>query len=202
MDKRMTFAACLAVAISHSGSPAIGQERPYQASLVASVGHSEWCPPGTVQLDLMTGHYTVTAPRDWRTCRRPSWALRTRAGMMTSLELVPIQVTFQNAIEGGLEHPLCRIGRRPEQIVVSNGGTPVMRLTERGRTTAAPNDRTCWTGAASRLQCLLETAFRPGERRSGTWRLRPVSPSYTLPAAVQNCSRRWPLMGAPGRPAG
>jgi hypothetical protein len=202
MHKQMTFATCLALATSFSGSPAIGRERPYQASLVASVGHSEWCPPGTVQLDLMTGRYTVTAPRNWRTCRRPNWPRRTRTGVMTSLELVPIQVTFENATEGGLEHPLCRNGGHPEQIVISNGGTPVMRLTERGRTTAAPSDQTCWTGAASRLKCLLDAAFDPGDPRSAPTRLRPESPSYTLPAAVQNCSRRWPLMGAPARPGG
>ena len=202
MGMRMTVAAALVLATSLSGTPATGRERPYQASLVASIGHSEWCPPGTVQLDLMSGRYIVTAPRTWRTCRRPAWDRRTRTGMLPSLDLVPLHVTYDMAMIGGLEHPLCRVGGRPEQIVISNGGRPVMRLTDRGRTTAAPDDRTCWTGAASRLQCLLEIAFGPGSRRRGTAPPRPGSPSYISPAEVQNCSRRWPLMDGLARPAG
>ncbi len=191
----------IVAASAASPSPAFGRE-PYSASVFATVGHSEWCRPGTVQLDLMTGRYTVTAPRTWRSCRRPAWAARTKTGVLTSLERVSIQVTFENAIGFGLEHPLCRGGGRPEQTVVSNGGRRIMRLTERGRTTVAPNDQSCWTGAASRLQCLLDILASPGERESGARRLRARPPSYSVPVAVHDCSRRWPLMGAPARPGG
>jgi len=185
-----------------AASPTRASERaPNTASVFATVGHSEWCPPGTVQLDLMTRRYTVTAPRTWRNCRRPAFSCRVRTGVLTETEIMPIRVTYDMGILG-LEHPVCQIGRRPEQIIISNGGTPILRLTDRGRTTSAPNDQTCWSGAASRLRCLLDDLFSPSGRLSVTRRSRPESPSYTSPDAVQNCSRRWPLMGAPARPGG
>jgi hypothetical protein len=195
-----TVFAALAMVAGCIASPSRAAEpEDNTASVFATVGHSEWCPPGTVQLDLMTGRYTVTAPLTWRTCRRPPWARRTRTGVVPSLELIPLQVTYDMVTVEGLEHHQCRGRGRPEQIVVSNGRTPLMRLTDRGRTISAPNDRACWTGAASRLQCLLEAAFMPGDRRSGTWRLRPESGPNASPAAVRNCSRRWPLMDVPIR---
>lgn len=126
------------------------------ASVFATVGHSEWCPPGTVRLDLGTGRYTVTAPRTWRTCRRPPYRSRVRTGALAADALAGVRAAYQVAVSEGLGTPACHGG-----IVVGNGGIPSLRLTSSGRTMAPPDDASCWSHAAWRLQRLLNSLFNP-----------------------------------------
>ncbi|HMG47198.1 MAG TPA: hypothetical protein VK614_07035 [Allosphingosinicella sp.] len=137
----------------------------YSASVFTTVGHSEWCPPGTVRLNLGAGRYAVRAPRTWRACRRPAFPTRVRTAVLAADELAAVRAAYQRAASEGLAHPACRNGGRPERIVISNGGTPILRLTERARTISPPRDRNCWSDAALRLHRLLNDMFRPrGER--------------------------------------
>jgi hypothetical protein len=157
----MTVAAAFVLATSLSGTPAIGRERPYQASLVASIGHSEWCRTGRVRLNLATGHYTITAPPTWRTCRRPPWPSRVRTAVLPSADLATIRDAWRRAESEGLERPVCRNGGRPETMYVSNGGARTLRLTLHRRTLAPPRDEDCWSDAASHLHDVMERMFNP-----------------------------------------
>lgn len=135
------------------------------ASVFATVGHSEWCPPGNVRLNLGTGRYTVTAPSTWRTCRRPAFPSRVRTAVLAGDDLAAVRAAYRNAAVEGLEHPACRNGGRPDRIVLSNGGTVTLRLTGRGRTLSPPGNASCWSDAAWALHRLLEDLFDPGAVR-------------------------------------
>jgi hypothetical protein len=168
MHLRPAFLAC-AVAVASAATPVSasapepGPSR--SASIFATVGHSEWCPPGNVRLNLATGRYTVTAPRSWRTCRRSPFRSRVRTGVLPADALTDVQIAHHDAAGLGLDNPACRNGRRPDAVVISNGGLPTLRLTSRGRTTSPPRDLTCWSEAARHLHSVLDNAFGPRTAR-------------------------------------
>jgi hypothetical protein len=165
MRLRALLAAWVALAGAAAGASARDADSSRSASVFTTVGHSEWCPPGTVRLNLDTGRYTVTAPRTWRVCRRPPFRSRVRMAVLAADALAAVQAAYRNALSEGLGNPACQTGVRPRAIVVGNGGTPSLRLTSSGRTMAAPNDFVCWSEAAWRLHRLLNDMFRPrGER--------------------------------------
>jgi hypothetical protein len=163
MHLRAVFGAWLAAAVAVTPMPASAREpgSSRRESVFATVGHSEWCPPGTVRLDLGTGRYTVTAPRTWRTCRRPPYRSRVSTAVLAGDALAAARAAFQEAVSQGLDNPACRNGGRPETLVIGNGGIPTLRVTNGGRTASPPSNMTCWSGAARRLHRLLETTFNP-----------------------------------------
>jgi hypothetical protein len=167
MNKRMRLAAGLAFLATLAAPPAFGQRRnAAPVSIVASVGHSEWCwPPGTVRLNLATGRYIVTPSPRWRTCRRPVWPRRVRTGILAAGDLAVVRAAYGQARSEGLEDPACRNGGRPPRVVLSNGGDRTLRLIVRRVPIVPPRDEGCWSDAASRLHRVLDDLFRPPTRR-------------------------------------
>jgi hypothetical protein len=166
MRLQAVIVAWLAAAAVAAGAPALADPG-RSASLFGTVGHSEWCPPGTVRVDLGTGRYRVRAPRTWRVCTRPPFRSRIRTGLLAADDLAAVRAAYRDAESAGLANPACRNGGRPETIVISNGGTPTLRLTDRARTVSPPNDPACWSDAAWRLHRLLEDLFNPRSHRLG-----------------------------------
>ncbi len=164
MRVRLFFAALTAVA--GASVPAGAAERAIgePVSIFATIGHSEWCPRGNVRLELTTGRYRVTAPRTWRTCRRPPFRRRVSAGVLAPADLGSVILAFQRVRNEGLEQPACRNGGQPEVVYLSNGGDPTLRLTSLGRTLSPPGNRSCWSDAAWGLHRLLEELFDPRRR--------------------------------------
>ena len=147
--------ATLTIAATIAAGPARAAEGEADpASVYATVGHSEWCPQGHVRLDLGTGRYRVTAPRTWRTCRRPAFRSRIRTGLLPADQLAAVREAYRAAMSRGLERRDCRV-------VISNGGTPSLRITRRGQTVAAPANEGCWSEPALRLHQVLERLFDP-----------------------------------------
>jgi hypothetical protein len=163
---RAVLVAWLAAAAVAAGASGLAHPG-HSASVFATVGHSEWCPPGSVRVDLGTGRYTVTAPRTWQVCTRPPFRSRIRRGRLGPDDLAAVWAAYRDAESAGLANPVCRNGARPENIVISNGGTPTLRLTDRGRTVSPPNDSSCWSEAAWRFHRLLEDLFNPRSHRLG-----------------------------------
>jgi hypothetical protein len=135
-------------------------------TILASVGHSEWCPAGTLRLNLMTGRYTVTAPPRWRECIRPVWPSLVRAGVIGTGVLAGIRLAYARTRSEGLEAPDCRNNGQPPRLVISNGGPRSLSLVARGMTTRPPRNEGCWSDAASRLHRLLDDRFGPAGQPS------------------------------------
>jgi hypothetical protein len=163
MNKRMTLAAGLAFLAALAVPPAFGQRRiPAPVSIVASVGHSEWCwPPGTVRLSLATGRYSVVPSPRWRTCRRPVSPGRIRTGVLAPGDLAAVRDAWRRASSGGLEDPACSNGGQPPRVIISNGGGRTLSVVQGRMTASPPRNEGCWSDAASRLHRLLDDKFRP-----------------------------------------
>ena len=63
----------------------------------------------------------------------------------------------------GFKSPACENGNHPEDITVSNGGTPTLVLTTGFATGSALDDLSCWSDAATALHDLLDETFESTE---------------------------------------
>jgi hypothetical protein len=168
MHLRVVFSALAVAAFAagptHASAPETGRGRP--DSVFATVGHSEWCPSGHVRLDLDSGLYTLRAPSSWRVCRRPPFRSRIRQAVLAADQMAAVRAAYRNAVAEGLDNPACRNGlRRPDEVVIGNGGIPALRLTSRGQTLSPPRDLTCWSEAARHLHRVLGNMFNPRTAR-------------------------------------
>jgi len=130
------------------------------AWIFSTIGHSEFCNPGHVRLDLRTGRYdlTVRAPR--RICDKPGLERPVVIGTLTAEALETLRVAYRRVLADGLESRACREGRRPQGIIlISNGGTPVLLVATGRAVGSPPDDLSCWSEAATAFHHALEKAF-------------------------------------------
>lgn len=130
------------------------------AWLFATVDHSEWCPAGNVWLDLRSGRYAYTAGVAQRICHQPGLERPVRTGRLPRGQLAAIRAAAARARTEGFIHPSCRGGPPRDEIDISNGGTPVLVLTNGTGTRSAPDDLNCWSEATSALCGWLDQAFQ------------------------------------------
>jgi len=135
---------------------------PPPATIFATIGHSEWCPAGNVQLDLATGDYALTPRAARAVCQDVDLVRPVRRGRLDAAPLAAIRAAYVRAQAEGLD--ACRRGDHQEH-VISNGGTPILVLTSGARTIAAPRELNCWSRAASALHKALDVPFASAHQR-------------------------------------
>ena len=135
--------------------PALGRT----AWIFGTISHSEWCPAAPVRLDLRSGRYELTLKARRPRCVDPRLERPVRTGTLDGSRLAALRSAYLRVFEEGLEKPICREGGRPEEIIVSNGGTPILVLATGWRTVSAGDDLSCWSEAASALHELLDETF-------------------------------------------
>ena len=134
------------------------------AWIMATVDHSEFCPAGNVRVDLVTGTYDYTAGlRLTRGCGDPKLERPVQHGQLGADQLESLRRVYLKAVGEGLEKPVCRDGARPDEIIFSNGGTPVLVVTTGGDTGSAPEDLSCWSDAATALHEAVDRLFGPDD---------------------------------------
>ena len=130
------------------------------AWIVATVGHSEFCPAGNLRLDLATGRYAFTPRAALRVCGHADLERPIEEGRLGRKRLTAARAAFARVLAEGLEKPACREGFGPDSdIIVNNGGTPLLVVTNGAGTGVAPEDLTCWSDAASALHDALDALF-------------------------------------------
>ena len=146
------------LAASHSAADSKPPPLGRTAWIVATVEHSEWCPAGNVRLHLRTGRYSLTRRAPRQVCggaiERP-----VTTGTLDPERLAAIQAAALRVVMEGFESPACENGEHPEDIIVSNGGTPTLVLTTGFATGSALDDLSCWSEAATALHDLLDETF-------------------------------------------
>jgi hypothetical protein len=158
----MLIAIATLLAAAQAAPPETAPSLGHTAWIVATVNHSEFCPAGNVRLDLITGRYQFTAGLlRGPACDNSALDRPTRTGVLSPLHLAPIRAAFARALVEDVQTESCRFGRTApaEEVVVSNGGTPVLVLTTGSFTLSAPGDLSCWSRAANALHQLLDRAF-------------------------------------------
>jgi len=133
------------------------------ARIFATVGHSEFCPAGNVTVDLPTGNYQATARADQRVCNQEGLERPSRKGKLSAQNLEDLRAAYIRALSEGLESRTCR--QPGQDIIISNGGTPLMALTTGSFTVSVPNDLSCWSEAATALYDTLDQLFSPDDYR-------------------------------------
>ena len=153
-----------AVAAQSGGSPQtsnLGRT----AWVFTTLAHSEWCPPGTVRVDIRTGSYelTVRAPR--RICSQRALDRPVRKGRLNNNALVAVRRAYWSAASDDLTSPDCMNGGPPTTVVVSNGGRPILLVVSGRRAESAPDQVGCWSNAATVLHDLLNRTFPEAAQR-------------------------------------
>jgi len=128
------------------------------AWIVATVEQSEWCPAGNVKLYLQTGGYERTHRASRLVCDMVL-DRRVTSGTLGRKRLAEIRAASLRVLAEGLESRACREGRPPEDILISNGGTPILVLSTGFDTGSAPDVHSCWSAAARDLHDRLSDAF-------------------------------------------
>lgn len=151
------FTAMMAVSACATAGPQPVSNDVRTAVIFGTVGQSEWCPAGNVRVDLETGRYALTHRAPRTVCRDANLERPISEGRLDGAQLRALEQAFQRAVRHGLND--CRAGTRPEDIIVSNGGVPVLVVTDGRGTTSAPTELNCWSDAGRELHRLLDTTF-------------------------------------------
>ena len=160
----MLSALAALLAASQPAAPSEPDRLGRTAWIAATVEHSEWCPAGNVRLHLRTGRYALTRRAPGKICQDAKLERPVRTGSLDSERLAAIRAAALRVVAEGFESPACRDGGRPENIVISNGGTPTLVLTTGFATGSAPDDLSCWSDAATALHDLLDESFASDRR--------------------------------------
>ena len=129
------------------------------AVVFGTVGHSEWCHAGNVRVDLETGRYALTHRAPRAVCQDAGLERPISEGRLDVAQLRALEQAFQRAVRHGLND--CRAGARPDDVIVSNGGVPVLVVTDGRGTASAPTELNCWSDAGRALHRLLDATFPP-----------------------------------------
>jgi hypothetical protein len=135
------------------------------AWIFATVGHSEFCPAGNVTVDVRTGRYTLTARAARRVCNDVRLERPARQGTLSPQKLAAVRTAYQRVLSEGLESQVCQEGGRPQDLVISNGSTPILVLTNGRASHSAPGDVGCWSEATTALHDALDRVFSPADYR-------------------------------------
>jgi hypothetical protein len=141
--------------------PALGRT----AWVFATIGHSEWCPPGNVRVDLLSGRYALTGRAARRVCRRPGLERPVVTARLGGATLEALRAAYRRVLTEGLESRECRDGKHPDLVAISNSSTPILVVGTGADTGAAPDDLVCWSGAGNALLDALDETFRAAHQR-------------------------------------
>jgi hypothetical protein len=151
-------------AITHSllalaliaGQPLAAQGDSSVGTVFALIDSNEWCPGGSVHVDLETGSF-VLYPRIARIdCYNPDARARVERGELSANDLRRLRSDSRKAQRQGLT-------REPCEMMMSNGGREALVITGPAFSDMTPEKEGCWSDAAVALHKTLFELF--GEQR-------------------------------------
>ena len=155
-----TMAAAIAPLALLTGYPSAAQAPTDSGALFALLDENEWCPGGSVHLDLATGSFSLY-PRPARAvCADPETRADVEQGRLDVAQLRIIRSAYREVRRAGLRCDRC-------DLVVSNGGPQTLVVTAPGFSGVTPENEGCWTEEATKLHAALFKIFGrsrlPGE---------------------------------------
>lgn len=151
------------LAVAQPLSPSLETVR--SGLIISTLGHSEWCPPGNVRLDLDTGRYLLLPRAPRPTCSERGVETPARQGSLARADLDRVRTAALRVQSEGILNPECRAGGKPRSLVMTNGGVPQLVLSTNKGVTWAPRDLGCWSEAGFALHDTLDAAFQVREWR-------------------------------------
>ena len=159
MMRSCLITVALLASIMNLSARADGAPSRSERMIFATVGWSEWCPPGRVIVDFYSGHYrwVVQSPR--RVCQRAT-TTELRTGKLPLAQLVAVQEATEIVLKDGINRTECRSGFNPSNPVISNAAGPYfLVISSKVGSLSAAGDLGCWSDASRALQRLLEGIF-------------------------------------------
>ena len=148
----MAVTALLAAAADQPTGPEVES-----AAVFALIDSNEWCPGGSVFLDLRTGAFMLYPRLARRACQGRT--VQVEHGTITSAELQRLRSTYAEVSRAGLRRADCAL-------VISNGGPQAVVITAPGFSGGTPENLGCWSAEAHSLyEDLLQVFGTSRERR-------------------------------------
>jgi hypothetical protein len=144
-----------------AAQPAIAEGQG-SGAVFAVMGRNEWCPGGSVYLDLQTGAFMLYPRLTRSACSDRTAPLPVERGTLPLVELQRVRSAYQEARRIGLSRDKC-------EVVISNGGPQMVVITAPGFSARTPEQDGCWSEGANRLHAVLFEVFgkqrQPGRSR-------------------------------------
>jgi hypothetical protein len=122
------------------------------ATVFALMDRNEWCPGGSVYLDLHTGSFLLYPRLGRPACADVEEHPPVQRGTLGEAELQAVRSAYSKARRAGLRRDHC-------ELVVSNGGPEALVITAPGFSDRTPENIGCWSAEASALQDKLFDLF-------------------------------------------
>ncbi len=134
---------------------------PDKRTLISTIDHSEWGDPSRLRVDLDTGTYSIVYGTDYKPDSRGRSRGRPFSGKLNAESLDGLNAMVARTQESGLTDEECAATTRRERdrMIITNGGTPLIKLMLNGSKAASYEDLECWTDEANKLHNHLLDLF-------------------------------------------
>jgi len=132
--------------------PRATQPARVDGTVFAMIDQNEWCPGGSVYLDLHTVSYMMYPRQARPACADQEFSPAIEHGILDPARLGAIQDAYLEARRAGLKRKDC-------ELVISNGGPQAVVITAPGYSAATPEELGCWSTEATALHDRLFEAF-------------------------------------------
>ncbi len=150
-QKCFSFISLVTVALLPVGALAT-QPREMSGTIFALLDKNEWCPGGSVFLDLNSGSYVLHPRLERSACADNSTVAVIEKGRVSGQVLKRVRSEFADASRLGLRKNEC-------QIVISNGGPEILVLSSPVFSDITPENEGCWSAEAVILHQTLFDLF-------------------------------------------
>jgi hypothetical protein len=146
------IAAIVAVIPLLAIEPAAAQSTPAAGAVFAMIDDNEWCPGGSVYLDLESGAFMLYPRLARPACGDRKSSAGVEKGTLDVPTLRRLRAASAEARRVGLKREQC-------DLVISNGGPQAVVITAPGFSEATPDELGCWSKEATALYDKLFEAF-------------------------------------------
>lgn len=122
------------------------------AAVFALLDSNEWCPGGSVYLDLKTGSFLLYPRLARPACANPQYQPAVEHGTLGTAPLERLRSVYSKARHAGLRRGQC-------DLVISNGGPQALVITAPGFSATTPEELGCWSQEATSLHRELFEIF-------------------------------------------
>lgn len=145
--------AAVALLGNHPAGPSLESN---SGAVFALLGGNEWCPGGSVYLDLSTGSYMLYRRSTRPACTDPKREMTVEHDRVRAADLELIRAAYAKARHAGLRRLKC-------DLVISNGGQQALVITAPSFSDTTPEELGCWSKEATAFHAALMKTF--GEQR-------------------------------------
>jgi hypothetical protein len=122
------------------------------AALFALMDKNEWCPAGSVYVDLRTGAFLLRPRLQRPACQDPKSQAPVERGRLDQASLLELRSASAKAREAGLARKICLLR-------LSNGGPEALTIFAPGLSATTPENEGCWSDEATALHDRLYRLF-------------------------------------------